>query len=666
MKKILSLLMVISMMFSVLNITAYSAEVSPLEMNFSTGAAGDRLPEGEGSAYYTTEGDDNQCYVVYETLEGTICAAVTDKSTTETTAFHIPFETVSEGVVSVETTLGSNSLGIDLCKILSSEGEEVSKLRLLPTGYLVLIADGDNFNPVSLGTTLPVNKLKTVKFTFDFSSKTVTLSSGGFSAEAAFSADNIKELVFETTKASYNKKIYVSKVSLYEGEENESNTNSALPTLYLIGDSTGSPYSVSDYYKNGGNYLVMRNGFGMAFENYFDTDKINLVNYAVSGISSKSFVGNANYASMTGSWKQGDYLIIAFGHNDEKDSDEARFTNASMGADGIDTEGQFANSLYVNYIKPAEEAGVNVILATPIIRRSRTSDVVTGSDIHDLTEKGFGDYSQTIRDLAESLDLPCIDNTQMTYNEYISIGRGSADGSDGYGAYHACFSDDYMRTKEYLTDSGELDENYRIDNTHLNSYGAKTAAYFMAEAIKGSDNVLSGEEGMPLSSDNSVGVLESLSGFLKTYSDPRTEGKTEDIIQTADLEGFTVYLDTETTLHDTLGETFDVTVNLKDNPGLTSLNYTIDYDPDILELVSPEVPDADGSVFNESVSNAESEYADGAIAVFTFKVVGGGDTDVTLTVKYAEHNDTVYVANKDFNVGSLNIVCDFNPEEGAN
>ncbi|MCD8215577.1 MAG: hypothetical protein LUC97_08070 [Clostridiales bacterium] len=663
-KKVISLLMVIFMIFTLTNITAYSAEVTPFVLNFSTGASGDRLPQGEGSAYYTTEGPENQCYAVYEALDGTICAAVTDKSTTESTALHIPFEAVNSGVVTVETTVGSTALGVDLCRILSSEGAEVSKLRLLPTGYLALITDGDNFSPVPLGTTLPVNKLKTFKFTFDFSAKTVTLSADGFTAETAFSASDIKELVFETTKASYRTKIYVSEASLYEGDEKKNDIDVSLPTLFLIGDSTGSPYTVSDYYKNGGNYLVMRNGFGMAFDNYFNTDKINLVNYAVSGISSKSFTSNANYASLTSSWKAGDYLIIAFGHNDEKDSDEARFSNASMGAEGIDTEGQFANSLYVNYIKPAQEAGVNVILATPIIRRSRTLDVVTGSDIHDLTEKGFGDYSQTIRDLAEKLDLPCIDNTQMTYNEYITLGKGSVDGSDGYGAYQAAFSDDYMNTKEYFTESGELDENYRLDNTHLNSYGAKTVAYFMAEAVSGSSEILSGEEYTPVASDNSEGVLESLASYLKSYKDPRTEGKTEDVIQGSEAEGFSIYLDTETTLHDTLGETFDVTVNIKDNPGLSSLNFSIDYDSDILKLVSPDVPNADGSVFTESVADADSEYADGVVAVYTFEVVGGGDTDLTLNVKYADHNDTVYVANTDFSVGSLSIVCDFNPEQG--
>ncbi|MCD8158053.1 MAG: hypothetical protein LUD77_03935 [Clostridiales bacterium] len=664
MKKIISLLMVMAIAFSIINITAYSAEFSPVELNFSTGAAGDRLSKDMGSAYYTTEGPDNQCYAIYETLNGTICAAVTNKSTTESTAFHIPFEAVTGGVVTVETSLASNALGVDLCKILSSDGSETAKLRLYSTGYLYLITDGDNYNAVPLGTILSVNKLKTFKFTFDFSSNTVTLSADGFTTESAFSAADIKELVFETEKASFNKKIYVSNVSIYEGDEKPNDIDSSLPTLFLIGNSTGSPYTSSDYYKNGGNYLVMRNGFGMAFDKYFNTNEINLVNYAVSGISSKSFTQNANYASLKGSWKAGDYLIIAFGHNDEKFLDEARFTNASMGADGIDTEGQFANSLYVNYIKPAQDAGVNVILATPIIRRNRVSDDVTGSDIHDLDRVGYGNYFQTIRDLAVNLDLPYIDNTQMTYNEYISLGRGSADGSDGYGAYHAAYSDDYMTTKEYFTESGELDENYRLDNTHLNSYGARTVAYFMAEAISGSNDAISGEEYTPIAQDNSKDTLSSLAAYLKSYKDPRIEGKTEDVIFTSDTEGFSIYLDTEITLHDTLGETFNVTVNVKDNPGLSNLNYTIKYDTDILKLVSPEVADAEGSVFTECTAEEGSETNDGVIETYTFEVVGGGDTDLTLSVGYAEYGDTVYVANKDFSVGSLNIVCDFNPEEG--
>lgn len=645
--------MVIAMILSVLNITAYSAETTPIDINFSTGAAGDPLP---GTVTFTKNENipDNKAFARHETLNGTMCAAITDTDPSDSVSLSAHLGEISEGVVSVDITAASSVLGINLCRLVSSDGTEVAKLRIKNTGEAVLITNGDDFNPIPTGDTFPKNTLVPIKFLFDFSSKTIKLSVGEGLAQSVFSAGNIADLSFDTTSAGYNDKIWISNISVYEGEEKTTGLNDSLPTLYLIGDSTGSPYTLSDYYKNGGNYSVIRNGFGMPFYKYFDTDKINLVNYAVSGISSKSFMNNDNNAAMRSTWKEGDYLIIAFGHNDEKDSDEARFTNASMGADGLDTEGQFAYSLYNNYIKPAQAAGVNVILATPIIRRSRVSDTLKGSDIHDLTDKGFGNYSQTIRDLASKLDLPCIDNTQMTYNEYIDLGRGPADGSSGYGAYHAQYSDTYMTTKEYLAEDGSLDENYRIDNTHLNSYGADTVAYFMAEAICG--DVISA-----VYSDDSKDTLTSLTKYLKHYTDPRPFGRQDDDTYSETSEGFGIYLDTETTLHDSLGETFDVDVKVKDNKGISNITYTIDYDTDILELVSPEVKDAKGYIRSEGSADPSLTTADGTLATYTFKVIGGGDTDISLNVEHIDYDGTAY--NKtEYSTGSLNIVCDFNPE----
>ena len=661
MKKIISLLMGIIMILSILNVTAYAEEFKDVNINFSNGASFDRLPKDEGSVYYTTDGDKSVCYADYETVDGTMCAVVHNASEATETFLHVPFETVSDGVVTVETGVRSDLFmsGQDIVRVMDSERREAVKV-FVKNGRLALRTRGASGPIVTTDVFQSTAKLQNIKLTFDFDAGSVKIDVDGSTASADFKEKDLSEVMYRASKAN---SLAISYVRVYRGEAKEDGLNSDNPTLYLIGDSTGSPYTSSDYYKNGGNYLVMRNGFGMSFDKYFDTDNINLVNYAVSGISSKSFTSNKNYAEMTGSWKKGDYLIIAFGHNDEKDSDEARFTNASMGADGYETEGQFANSLYESYIKPAQEAGVNVILATPIIRRSRTADVVKGSDMHDLTEKGFGDYSQTVRDLADKLDLPCIDNTQMTYNEYITLGKGAADGSDGYGAYHSQYSDDYMNTKEYFDESGNLDENYRIDNTHLNSYGASVVGYFMAQAIKGSEAALSGDEYAPVVKDNSEGTLEDLSAYLKgSYTDPRTEERKTDDVSSGELDGFSVYLDTETTLHDTLGEKFDVYVKVKDNEGISNISYTLEYDTDILKLVSPETENADGKIITEGKTNEGEELSDGDIAVYTFEVVGGGDTDVKLDVLSMDYNGKAYDI-KDFNTGSLNIVCDFNPEQ---
>lgn len=653
-------------MLSILNITAVSAETAGVSLNFSTGASGDLLPKDTNNAfYYATTGSEETNYAKYETLGGTICAALTDTSIKDQTALHIPFDAVSDGVITIETSLATNRFGIDLFRVLDSEGNTAARCFLQPEGDITLMGSASEavLSAEAIGSEALIeeNTLTALKLTFDLTNKTVKLAVSGEEAKTDISSSDISELVFETPKASFSTKLYVSAVDIYAGEEKDSGLDPNLPTLYLLGDSTGSPYTSSDYYKNGGNYLEMRNGFGMAFSTYFDQNKINLVNYAISGISSKSFTSNDYYKDLLSNWKEGDYVIIAFGHNDEKNEDEARFTNASMGAEGINTEGQFANSLYESYIKPAQEAGVNVILATPIVRRNRASDEITGSNVHDLTEKGFGDYSQTIRDLAKKLDVACIDNTQMTYNEYAALGKGDTDGSSGCGVYHALYSDDYMVSKELLNDDGSFDENYRIDNTHLNSYGAKTVAYFMAEAIKGSNSVLTEGGFTPVSADNGSGTLSALSSYLKSYSDPRTGGKTTDDVEVDSLEGFSIYLETETTLHDVLGETFDVTVNVKDNPGLTDLSYSINYDPDILKLVSPYTSDANGSVLIEGKIDEENQYADGVLSTLTFEVIGGGDTDITVEINSAANNEDVY-ASTDYNLGSLSIVCDFNPE----
>lgn len=75
--------------------------------------------------------------------------------------------------------------------------------------------------------------------------------------------------------------------------------------------------------------------------------------------------------------KDGDYLIIGFGHNDEKLEND-RYTNPN----GTYKDSRsFANSLYENYIVPAQKANCDVILCTPIVRRNEGSEWIN-SNLH--------------------------------------------------------------------------------------------------------------------------------------------------------------------------------------------------------------------------------------------------------------------------------------------
>ena len=123
-------------------------------------------------------------------------------------------------------------------------------------------------------------------------------------------------------------------------------------TLWVVGDSTVCDYTKEDGTLTDATYFYPRYGYGTQFYNYFST-KITVKNLALSGRSSKSFLEEANYSTLKNGIKAGDFLVIGFGHNDEKSDDAERFASAK---DSTDTEGSFKYNLYnyyqhINYLR---------------------------------------------------------------------------------------------------------------------------------------------------------------------------------------------------------------------------------------------------------------------------------------------------------------------------
>ena len=221
--------------------------------------------------------------------------------------------------------------------------------------------------------------------------------------------------------------------------------------VYIAGDSTACNYGEDE------NYALPRGGWGMYLGKYIDGAEV--INCAKSGRSSKSLVAEDEYKEIMDNIKEGDYLLIQFGHNDAKNSsDEDKQLRYTDPEGDKDTEGSFKNSLYVNYIKPAQEKGAHPILLTPISRRKFGDDGMV-TDSHGL-------YDDDVRELAEELDIPCLDMTKTTENLYNMVGEeGSKD-------YHAIFKD---------TSKG-------FDNTHLNRMGAEYIAAFVTEELRLKDS----------------------------------------------------------------------------------------------------------------------------------------------------------------------------------
>lgn len=86
--------------------------------------------------------------------------------------------------------------------------------------------------------------------------------------------------------------------------------NPSLPTLWLIGDSTVRNGTSGDNGPTG------EWGWGAPLPAYFDLEKINVVNRAFGGTSSRSFYSGFFWKNLQPQIKKGDFVMMQFGAND--------------------------------------------------------------------------------------------------------------------------------------------------------------------------------------------------------------------------------------------------------------------------------------------------------------------------------------------------------------
>ena len=221
--------------------------------------------------------------------------------------------------------------------------------------------------------------------------------------------------------------------------------------LWVVGDSTLSAFDDKYYYP--------RFGYGTKLSEYLN-DKVEVINIALSGRSSLSFTKEENYEYLMNNMESGDFLLMGFGHNDEK-AEIDRF-RAAKG--DYKTEGSFANCLYTNYIEPARVAGVVPILATPIVRRKTTKDW-TQVELHITKDNGDfkgGDYPEAVRNLAKDTHVALVDMTEITRKFYETLG---------------------VEETAYLH-AWSCNNIISVDNTHTNVWGAYVNAFFVMKTIK--------------------------------------------------------------------------------------------------------------------------------------------------------------------------------------
>jgi len=121
--------------------------------------------------------------------------------------------------------------------------------------------------------------------------------------------------------------VLTGNMAVFAADEGSAQADATKPTVWILGDSTVCGY------KDGKNTAEWdyRQGWGERLGDYFKDGSVNVMNIARSGRSSRDFQvyvdGNDTkdlpgapnpYNAFKSGIKQGDYVIIQFGHNDEK------------------------------------------------------------------------------------------------------------------------------------------------------------------------------------------------------------------------------------------------------------------------------------------------------------------------------------------------------------
>ncbi len=136
-------------------------------------------------------------------------------------------------------------------------------------------------------------------------------------------------------------------------------------------------------------------GMGQGLELYL-RDGIELVNLAMNGRSTKSFIDEQRLMTAYFSLAKGDLFLISFGHNDGKIDDPNRYT------DPVSTYPENLTKM----INAARNREAFPVLLTPLSRR-RFSESGQAEETHAL-------YSAAVREVASVEAVPVIDLDQLS------------------------------------------------------------------------------------------------------------------------------------------------------------------------------------------------------------------------------------------------------------
>ena len=242
---------------------------------------------------------------------------------------------------------------------------------------------------------------------------------------------------------------------------------SAIPekttTIFIIGDSTAANKDISKG--------KLERGWGMVLQSYFD-DNIRVDNRALNGRSSLSFINEGRWDAVLKSMKPGDYVIIQFGHNDEKPK-----------ADRHTDPGSTFDYNLAKFVRETREHGGIPVLMNCVVRRNFFVKAPEIDDDEKLRTQTFKDgvkmvegdtlidthglYRVAPRDVAQRMNVHFVDANRITHDLEQGLGTEASK------KLHMWF----------LPGTEPSEPKGKQDNTHYSVYGAHVVARLLADAL---------------------------------------------------------------------------------------------------------------------------------------------------------------------------------------
>jgi lysophospholipase L1-like esterase len=173
-----------------------------------------------------------------------------------------------------------------------------------------------------------------------------------------------------------------------------------------------------------------------------------VANHAESGLSLSSFRSSRRLDKILSQLRPGDFVLIQFGHNDQK----AKGTEAGAFAGYSATLIDFVDRIRAREGRP--------VLVTPVARR-RFDDA--GNVVESL-----GDFPEAVRHIAAKKDVPLVDLNAMSKRLYQALGE---EGSKSVFLH--------LPAKAYPGQDEPIH-----DDTHFSNYGGYEIARCVVEAIR--------------------------------------------------------------------------------------------------------------------------------------------------------------------------------------